>query len=214
MTVIAERPAATETTEDLLASLRGRTQPVVLIELRRTQAERAECSAAWERLDSGNPRSVLEQPRLAQRLLDLAADEERLTKEYADAGRRAEAFLELAAATERARQNVEILATALRDHTPGDPKIRQRQLQALDDADRLYARLVWTGQRVSIHPLFREPPDALKTLRLALELRLREIEKVRVPGGKGRFAMPANLAAIIDVLDGRAPKEQCHVALS
>ena len=195
----------TETT-DLLTTVRPNVIPdpaVLLVQVRGVQQRLSERQREWDRLDSGNPRAVLRQPILAQQMLDDARQEEQLTAAIADASRRRHAFLQIAERVEHIGEDVRTLLRAMLDHPPVDDDERRSALRELDEAGRLWVRLVWAAQRVSTDDRFREPPDAVTLLRTELENRIREIERLRVPGSKPRFNFPADIAALLDTMEGR-----------
>ena len=199
---------AADDVAELLPTIHGfRLPAVVLVDLRRTQQQHAEADAEWQRYDSGNPRAVLRQPQLAQVLLTLGKQEKRLTTAYDDARHRLAAFVQLvthfkAVGADRARR-----IRALLDHPPNDETTRLCALRELDAVDRLYSRLAWSLATVSNARLFREPEAAVILLRRELEVRLGELEQLRIPGNIGRFVTPPEIASLMSIVNGCPEKE-------
>jgi len=202
----------------LLSTVRRDVIPdpdVLLVQVRVVQQRHSERQLEWDHFDSGNPRAVLRQPLLAQQMLDDVRQEEQLVAAIADATRRREAFVELAERVLAIGEDVRTQLRAMLDHPPADDDERLSALRALDEDGRAWVRLVWALQRVSTHDQFREPPDALTFLRAELEQRVRDIDRLRVPGHKPRFAFPEDVQVLIDTMDGRPPavKENTYAAI-
>ncbi len=195
-------------TADLLRSVLFELPDAVFVNLRRTQQDRATTDGEWQRFDSGNPRAVLEQPRLAQRLLDLAQEETRLARAHATAVGQVDAFLKLAWHCKAAGERVKGLTTAMLA-PPLDEAERARLLGDLLDAARFHDRLVWLLGRYSRHRLFRERPSPVKVLRAEWELRVKELERATSPGTRAsKPVWPPEIATLMATLDGHTPHKE------
>jgi hypothetical protein len=195
----------TQDETDLLKSLRREVIPDPLrlaAEHDRLTREIEAGDADWERYDRrGDASAFLQLQPLAERLQALRARAKTLPAQKADAERRQAAFLDLARRFEAVGRDVQAQLDAMLDHPPADAQERVMALKRLDEAGRLWIRLAWHLQAVSTDRRFREPPDVLKVLREELETRVREIERLRVPGGKPKFVAPPEIAALLMTLD-------------
>ncbi len=162
----------------------------------------------FDRLDKrGDSSAYLKLHPLAERLEVLRARAKTLPAQIAEAQRREDAFLQLAEHFDVVAEDVQAQFDMLLEHPPADEHARLAALGKLEDTTRLHSRIAWALQAVSVSRRFKEPADALRLLRDALEARLRELERVRVPGAKTRTVPPPEIAALMAALGGHARKE-------
>ena len=84
--------------------------------------------------------------------------------------------------------------------------LRGVELRALDQATRIHGRLAGRLAAISTSPLFRDPADALGTVRADLEARLHELDRMRVPGMRRPLEWPAAMTELLEAVEGRERK--------
>jgi len=197
---------------DLLDSVRESAIPSPDV-LRGRQAaltqQIAKLEADWGRLDRrGDAAAFLALTPIAERLQALRAEAAPLPAAIESAERRRAAFLALVRLFEAVAADVSARTCALLEHPPQDSREREGQLRALDQATRIHGRLAGRLAAISASRQFRDPPDALKSLRVDLELRIQEFDLLRVPGSKPRLEWPTAMIELLDVLEDRTSRKE------
>jgi hypothetical protein len=162
----------------------------------------------WDSLDRrGDPAAFLASIPVAKRLEELRADAAPLPTAIETAQRRRAAFVALAAHFDTAGVDVANRTRMLLEQPPTDPQERERQLRALDQATRIHVRLAGRLAAISSSQQFREPPDALRVLRRELDIRIGELDRLRLPGVRPALEWPAEMLDLIDVVEDRSRRE-------
>jgi chromosome segregation ATPase len=206
----AVRPPTLDTT-DLLSTLRANVPDpaalrAALDDLTR-QIEAAD--AEWERLDRrGDAAAYLQLQPLAQRLQELRAQASLLPDQIAEAERRRDTFVQLAVLFEDVRDDAHARLCALLEHPPQDERERNQQLRALDQATKLHVRFALRLHAVSTDRRFREPPDAIAALRDDVQARVRELDRLRLPGMKQPVAWSSEVVSLLDILESRTHRKE------
>lgn len=164
----------------------------------------ATADAEWERLDNrGDASAFLKMTPMALRLEELRTRAAAIPPRIVEAERRRAAFLELARLFEQAGSDVRTQLRSLLEHPPQEPQSRVARLRALDHATKIHVRLAARLRVISTDPSFREPADALKILRDDLHARIREVDRLRVPGMKEPLVWPPQMIELLETLEGR-----------
>lgn len=204
--------APNPTTADLLSTLRTNQVPdpaVVRADLDNINRQIEAADAEWERLDRrGDAAAFLQMTPVAERLQELRAQAATLPDQIADAERRRDAFIQLAALFENVRDDVRARLCALLEHPPQDERARDQQLRALDQATKIHVRLAARLHAVSTDRRFREPADALTILRRDLDARIRELDRLRLPGFKQPVSWPPRIVELLEMLEDSLPKKE------
>ena len=197
---------------DLLDSVRPGTlpDPASLRErLSTLNAQIAATDAEWSRLNRcADAEAFLARPEVAERLRRLRAEASGLPAAIESAERRRAAFLSLARLFDAVAADVSARLSALLEHPPVDARERGEHLRALDQSTRLHGRLAGRLAALSASRQFRDPPDALKSLRVDLELRRQELDLLRVPGSKPRWDWPPQMLDLLDVMEDRISRKE------
>lgn len=200
-------PTVTATERDLLDTIRGSAipNPEVLRErLAGFNQQIDTTEREWERLDRrGDAAAFLALSPIAERLQTLRAEAALMPAAIESAERRRTAFLALVRMFDAVAAEVSARTCMLLEHPPQDVRERDAQLRALDQATRIQGRLAGRLAAISTSPLFRDPPDALGTLRADLEARIRELDRLRVPGMRRQLEWPAAMTELIAAVDDR-----------
>lgn len=200
---------------DLLSTLRPNSIPdpmVLRIDLNDLTRQIAEGDAEWERLDRrGDASAFLQLQPLAQRLRELRAQAATLPAKIVDAERRRDAFVQLATRFGEVRDDEHARLFALLEHPPHDKRDRDQQLRALDQATKLHFRLALRLHAVSTDRRFREPSDALRVLRDDLEVRIRELDRLRLPGMKQPVSWPPEILELLETLESGSLRKETAV---
>lgn len=171
------------------------------------QIETAE--AEWERLDRrGDAAAFLALTPVAERLQQLRAEATPIPAAIASAERRRAAFVTLSRLFEAMAADVSARTRALLEQPTQDARERDRQVRALDQATRIHGRLAGHLAAMSTSRLFRDPPDALRVLRNDLDARIRELDRLRVPGMKPALVWPSQMQDLLDVTEDRTPRKE------
>jgi hypothetical protein len=199
--------AITPTERDLLATVRTEVVPdpdklreqLAALNRQITEAERE-----WDVLDArtSDPRAFLARQPVAERLQRLREQAAALPAAIESADRRRAAFLALVRLFDALSAEVSARTQALLEHPSQDARERDEQLRALDDATRLHSRLAGRLAAVSTSRQFKDPPDALRVLRVDLELRSRELDRLRVPGMRRPLEWPAAMTELLEAVEG------------
>jgi hypothetical protein len=162
----------------------------------------------WDALDarSSDPRAFLARQPVAERLQQLREQAAPLPALIESAERRRTAFLALVRLFAAVAAEVSARTGVLLEHPPQDARERDAQLRALDQATRIHGRLAGRLAAISTSPLFRDPADALGTVRADLEARLHELDRMRVPGMRRPLEWPAAMTELLDAVENRERK--------
>lgn len=200
-------PTVTATERDLLDTVRDAAIPNPEGLRERLAGFNKQIDAAereWERLDRrGDAASFLALNPIAERLRTLLAEAAPLPAAIESAERRRAAFLALVRMFDAVAAEVSARTCTLLEHPPQDVRERDAQLRALDQATRIHGRLAGRLATLSTSPLFRDPPDALGNLRADMEARIRELDRLRVPGMRRQLEWPAAMTELIAAVDDR-----------
>jgi hypothetical protein len=203
-------PAVTATERDLLDTVRDSaiSNPDVLRERLAGLTQQIDAGEReWERLDRrGDAAAFLALTPIAERLRALRTEVAPLPVAIESAERRRGAFLALVRLFEAVAADVAARMSVLLEHPSQDVRERDAQLRALDQATRVHGRLAGRLAALSTSPLFRDPPDALGTLRADLEARIRELDRFRVPGMRRPLEWPEAMTALLDTVENRERK--------
>jgi hypothetical protein len=203
-------PTITGTERDLLDTVRDSAIPSPEVLRERLAGLTQQIDAAereWERLDRrGDAAAFLALTPIAERLQTLRVEAAALPAAIESAERRRSAFLALARMFDAVAAEVSARTCALLEHPPQDVRERDVQLRALDQATRIHGRLAGRLAAISTSPLFRDPADALGTLRADMEARLHELDRLRVPGMRRPLGWPEAMTALLDTIEGRERK--------
>jgi hypothetical protein len=182
--------------------------PAVLREqLARLRAEIAEADAEWSRLDArADASAFLQLQPVAERLQRLHAEADAFPAAIESAERRRTAFLALARMFDVVAADVAARTSVLLEQPPQDARERERQLRELNQVTRAHARLAARLAAISTSRQFKEPVDALRVLRGAAELTIRDLDRLRLPGHKPAFTWPAGIAELLDTVEDRTSK--------
>lgn len=196
---------------DLLDTIRAEAIPNPQVLREREAALNQQIAATereWDALDarSGDPRAFLARQPVAERLQQLREQAAPLSAQIESAERRRTAFLALVRLFAAVAAEVSARTGVLLEHPPQDARERDRQLRALDQATRIHGRLAGRLAAISTSPLFRDPPDALGTVRADLEARLHELDRLRVPGMRRPLDWPETMTALLDTVENRERK--------
>lgn len=163
----------------------------------------------WERLDRrGDSSAFLALQPVAERLKATRALAAPLPMLIESAGRRRVAFLALARLFDAVAADVSARVKALVETPPQDARARVDELRALDQATRVHSRLASRLAAVSTSHRFKDPPDAVRLVREDLELRIRELERLRGTGMRAPLAMPAQMTELWAAVEGRDETRQ------
>jgi hypothetical protein len=200
-------PTVTGTERDLLETVRDSAIPNPDVLRERLVGLTQHINAAereWERLDRrGDAAAFLALTPIAERLQTLRTEAAPLPAAIDSAERRRAAFLALVRMFNAVAAEVSARTCALLEHPSQDVRERDAQLRALDQATRIHGRLAARLAAVSTSPIFRDPVDALGTLRADLETRTRELDRLRVPGMRRVLEWPAAITELIEAVDDR-----------
>lgn len=203
-------PTVTATECDLLDTVRDSAipNPEVLRERQAALTQQIDkLEADWERLDRrGDAAAFLALTPIAEQLQTLRVEAAPLPAAIESAERRRTAFLSLVRLFESVTATVAAQTQALLFQPPQDTAERARQLRALEQSTRLHVRLANRLATVSRSPTFREPDDALAVLRDTYAAQIRQCDLLRTPGSKPRLELPAAMAELLDVVEGRERK--------
>lgn len=163
----------------------------------------------WERLDRrGDAAAFLSLTPIAERLQTLRMEAAALPAAIESAGSRRSAFLSLVRLFDAVAADVTARTQVLLERPPQDARERNAQIHALDQATPVHVRLAGRLAAISASRQFRDQPDALKVLRDDLERRLQELDRKRTPGMRAPFVWPAQMMALLDVLEGRMSRKE------
>jgi hypothetical protein len=200
-------PTVTATELDLLDTVRGSAIPNPEVLRERLAGFNHQIDATereWERLDRrGDAASFLALRPIAEQLQTLRAEAALMPEAIESAERRRTAFLALARMFDAVAAEVSARTCMLLEHPPQDVRERDAHLRALDQATRIHGRLAGRLAAISTSPLFRDPPDALGILRADMEARIRELDRLRVPGMRRQLEWLAAMTELIAAVDDR-----------
>lgn len=200
----------TTTERDLLDTIRPGMipDPAVLRERLAALTEQiATTEAEWERLDRrADASAFLQLQPVAERLQRLHAEADSFPAAIESAERRRTAFLALARMFDAVAADVAARTRILLEQPPQDARERERQLRELNQTTRAHARLAARLAAISTSRQFKEPVDALRVLRGAAELMIRDLDRLRLPGHKPAFVWPAGIAELLDTVEDRTSK--------
>jgi hypothetical protein len=163
----------------------------------------------WDALDRrGDSAAFLRAQVVAERIQQLRADAAPLPAAIASAERRREAFLALSRLFDALAADVAARTQVLLERPPLETRERDRQVRALDQATRVHGRVAGRLAAISTSRRFKDPHDALRTLRFDLEARIKELDRLRTPGLRPPVAMPQQMAELTDVMEGRASRKE------
>jgi hypothetical protein len=201
------RSAVTAPERELLETIRtdAIADPAALRErLAGLQHDTDAAERDWDALDRrGDSAAFLRAQGAAERIQRLRAQTAPLTAAITSAERRREAFLSLARLCDALAADVAAKTQVLLEHPPQDARERDRQIRALDQATRVHGRIAGRLSVVSTSRRFKDPHDALRVLRGDLDARIKELDRLRTPGLRPPVAMPAQMAELIDAMEGR-----------
>ena len=124
------------------------------------------------------------------------------------AERRRVAVLALARVFDAFAADVSARVRVLVETPPQDARARADELRALDQATRVHSRLASRLAAVSTSQRFKDPPDAVRVVREDLELRIRELERLRGSAMRAPIAMPAQVTELWAAVEGRDEARQ------
>jgi len=203
-------PTVTATERDLLETVRDSVIPNPEALRERLAGLNQQIDSAereWERLDRrADAAAFLALTPVAERLQTLRVEATALPAAIGSDERRRSAFLALVRMFDAVAAEVSARTYALLEHPPQDVRERDAQLRALDQTTRIHGRLAGRLAAISTSPLFRDPADALGTLRADLEARVHELDRLRVPGMRRPLEWPASLTELIEVVEDRERK--------
>lgn len=204
------RTTITPQERELLTSLRTIPNPDALrAQLATLQQQIESAETEWDQLDRrGDAAGYLKLQPLAERIARLQAQAAPLPAAIASAERRREAFLALVRQLAAVAADVGARVNSLLEHPPQDARQRDAQLRALDQATRIHGRLAGRLAAMSASRQFRDPPDALRVLRDDLEARMRELDRLRVPGMKPALTWPPQTLELLDVVEDRTSRKE------